>query len=970
MKGRIKLGRRGLIAFWLGLSFTVASYYNACGQVSFDQSSSARLQNMMETAQMLINNNDQFTNSDLVNLSLTSQQSDEVYVTNDPSCLNGGQWSPLNPQQNWTLGQLNTQARVYAKFRNTREGLETSCINDDIIHDDVKPEVLLASATAATNIAVPIVAFVATDTLSGLDKQFCEWPGQPVGNCNFSTSNGNLAEGRYLVKISASDRAGNVSDPKVHDLIVDRTPPVITILSSPAAISSNTMANYSFNVTDDRSGVKSVECSWENNTSYAACASPLAKNVGDGSHQLFIRATDKAGNSSEISHSFAVDVTAPTVTITKGPPDFSNVKTATFEFIGKDGTVDITKFECRLDNSVYASCSSPHSYSGLADGIHKFEVRGFDDVNNPSAPASRSWYVDTTPPAITFVKTPPALSNSTSAEFKYTITDAGSGVDKAQCSLNGAAYVDCPLDGMSYSGLAAGNHTFQVKGFDKAGNSALSTQVKFTIDLAKPTLQFTDTPAAISNLDQFNFKFLATDANGIDKMECRLDAGSFVACSTLTNHLVTGLTDGNHQFTIRATDKAGNVSDPLTYKWLVDLQPPVIAYYQSPPASLLSTQPLVFGFTTDDPGGSGVQSTSCTLNGAALACQSGVLINQTLPAGTYTVVITATDKAGNVATDTKTIVISAPVLKTENITINSNPKVDVLVVMDNSGSMDGEMANMASRMQNFMAQLNGLEWQLGIVTTDTASNAALKDGRMVPLKDNPSQYLLDYSMNPTTAKNSFAATIKMPTNGSGNENGFKATIRALERSRDPSTSVNAPNVALFRNDAALAVIVVSDSYDSSGTTPEQVIAKVKSYWPTKAFAFHSIVVPESQYTDPNATRIISGDPCGSYRESVQADGRDYHRLSGLTGGIKGTVCSDDYGSQLSAMGEVTADLVKSVSLACQPLDSNGDGKVDGGDVTVTGSAGAITGFTVSGNKLTFNNALPVGSVKFDYYCIN
>ena len=75
------------------------------------------------------------------------------------------------------------------------------------------------------------------------------------------------------------------------------------------------------------------------------------------------------------------------------------------------------------------------------------------------------------------------------------------------------------------------------------------------------------------------------------------------------------------------------------------------------------------------------------------------------------------------------------------------------------------------------------------------------------------------------------------------------------------------------------------------------------------------------------------------------------------------------GAQLADMGKITADLVNSVTLNCQPVDYNKDGKVDGGDVMVTTANGApITGFTLMGTKLTFVNALPIGQNSIKYYC--
>ncbi|MCB0370011.1 MAG: hypothetical protein KDD45_11450, partial [Bdellovibrionales bacterium] len=57
---------------------------------------------------------------------------------------------------------------------------------------------------------------------------------------------------------------------------------------------------------------------------------------------------------------------------------------------------------------------------------------------------------------------------------------------------------------------------------------------------------------------------------------------------------------------------------------------------------------------------------------------------------------------------------------TEQLSVNLtlNNKVDILIVIDNSGSMSYEQSEMAKRFSGFVESLNGLDWQLGITTTD------------------------------------------------------------------------------------------------------------------------------------------------------------------------------------------------------------------------------------------------------------
>src|SRR5215203_2627686 len=87
------------------------------------------------------------------------------------------------------------------------------------------------------------------------------------------------------------------------------------------------------------------------------------------------------------------DTTAPETTIDSGPSGTVSGASATFAFSSNEQG---STFECSLDGSAFASCSSPKSYSNLSEGSHTFQVKATDPAGNTDAsPASRSWTVST-----------------------------------------------------------------------------------------------------------------------------------------------------------------------------------------------------------------------------------------------------------------------------------------------------------------------------------------------------------------------------------------------------------------------------------------------------------------------------------------------------------------------------------------------------------------------------------------------
>jgi Hypothetical glycosyl hydrolase family 15 len=85
------------------------------------------------------------------------------------------------------------------------------------------------------------------------------------------------------------------------------------------------------------------------------------------------------------------DTTPPQTAIDSGPAGVIPTDSASFGFSSSEPG---SSFECRLDGAPWSLCSSPSSYSGLADGSHGFQVRARDAAGNADAtPASRNFQV-------------------------------------------------------------------------------------------------------------------------------------------------------------------------------------------------------------------------------------------------------------------------------------------------------------------------------------------------------------------------------------------------------------------------------------------------------------------------------------------------------------------------------------------------------------------------------------------------
>jgi hypothetical protein len=127
--------------------------------------------------------------------------------------------------------------------------------------------------------------------------------------------------------------------------------------------------------------------------------------------------------------SFTAETTRPVASITAGPSDggFTKDPTPTFSFASNEPG---STFECRFDAQTYSACASPFTRGlPLSNGAHTFSVRAIDAPGNASAAVSRSFTVDTHPPAAPQITgTDPASPANDNNPKVMGIAEAGSTV--------------------------------------------------------------------------------------------------------------------------------------------------------------------------------------------------------------------------------------------------------------------------------------------------------------------------------------------------------------------------------------------------------------------------------------------------------------------------------------------------------------------------------------------------------------
>ncbi len=207
----------------------------------------------------------------------------------------------------------------------------------------------------------------------------------------------------------------------------------------------------------------------------------------------------------------------------------------------------------------------------------KFATKAFVDVTYDSYPGTAvgksvkpcsakclaTVLTDSTTPRLTGRTTDP---DGGSLRYDFQVWNSGGSSDIVNGSRSGIASGSTATWTVPSGKLGNGKtYKYRVRAYDGHVYGAWSSWLAFTVDTTAPAK-----PAVTSSVSDWNSgQPSATNSGTIDWSDTsgdvatyswRLDGGTWSAPTTATSHSVSGLNDGAHTFSVRATDKAGNTS--------------------------------------------------------------------------------------------------------------------------------------------------------------------------------------------------------------------------------------------------------------------------------------------------------------------------------------------------------------------------------------------------------------------------
>jgi len=240
-----------------------------------------------------------------------------------------------------------------------------------------------------------------------------------------------------------------------------------------------------------------------------------------------------------------------------------------------------------------------------------------------------------------------------------------------------------------------------------------------------------------------------------------------------------------------------------------------------------------------------------------------------------------------------------PPIQVDSIHQVTTPEVDILYIVDNSCSMAEEQAQLSTNFPRFMDYFlgSGLDYHIGVVSTDMVDPN--HSGKLI--EKGGVKYIDDETEAPTQI---FSEMAVLGTGGHYEEEGREAAYTALELRKEGH------NADFIREDATLHLVMISDEPDGSGndiiSQSEFVKYLTELKWDSDMVTFSSIVGPPGG--------------CGTGFGGVQAEeGVGYLEVSDEVGGIKHSICTEDWDLVLDELGMQAAGLKREYFLSQLPV---------------------------------------------------
>ncbi|MDU3154598.1 MAG: Ig-like domain-containing protein [Hafnia alvei] len=590
-----------------------------------------------------------------------------------------------------------------------------------------------------------------------------------------------LTDGTYQYQVRVIDDAGNIGATASQDVVVDLTAPAAAIITVDSVTQDTGLSNNDFITSDNQITLKGTLGAALGSSDHAQISldggitwidvsvSGLkwtyvdGRTLADGDYNYQLRVIDNAGNiSTTTSQIVTIDTVAPEANKTVSIDSVSDdTGLSSNDFVTNDTSLTLhgslgaalaaDEFvQISLDGgltwqNVTVIGSTWYYVDGrtLGNNTYDYWVRVIDTAGNVGASAHQQVTVDTIAPDANTTVTVDNITVDTgfdnndylTSETSYTLhgtlgAELGNG-EFVQVSLDGGAtWFYAAVSGTSWSyadsrTLTDGEHTYQVRVVDLAGNVGTTTSQTVTVDTQAP--QYGITINSISDdTGQSDHDFITNDStltvsgtlgNALasnERVQISLDQGHTWVDADVINKQwsyidTRSLSDGNHTYQVRIIDQAGNVGSTAQQVVTVDTTPPntqgtIVSYTDNN-----GERQGIFGSSvaTDDstPQINGTLNHALASGEIAELYRDGVLLGRvtmngatswlfqdnSLKDGNHTYVMRVTDVAGNYTNSDNFVLRVDTSIPTTTVAITPQTTTDTTPILH--GTVSAELTN-------------------------------------------------------------------------------------------------------------------------------------------------------------------------------------------------------------------------------------------------------------------------------------
>jgi hypothetical protein len=525
--------------------------------------------------------------------------------------------------------------------------------------------------------------------------------GNGIANCNIAytgTSSGqtssdssgfysipNLPPGSYQVTASRNgfdpqtkQATVNPGSTTTFDFqLLDSTPPSMPNPDDGVSgWSSNNQPTFTWSAsTDDGTGVAGYYWRVDNELeTWTILTSVALPTQSDGLHTFYVKAKDNAGNNGTYSyHQFQIDVTLPSgsISLNQGA-EYTTSTTVNLALTYSDTTsgVDQIRFsnDGVWDTEQWENPSSSKTWLLTSDDGHKtvyYQVK--DQAGLISPTYSDSITLDTVAPTGSITIAGGATYTTTSTvTLTLTTSDATSGVHQMRISNDGVFDTEqWETDAASKAWTLStgdGTKTVYVQFEDQAGLISEIYEANITLDSTQPsTPNPNDGISGWNNKNTPTFTWSSSDAgSGVAGYYWRIDNGPEI-WTTQTTVTLPPQSDGDHTFSIKAVDNAGNNGTSGSDTFQIDVTPPSVTISSPSSGETVKSSSITLAWSGSD-ASSGIEKYEIKLDSGNWI-DKGTATSHTFNGmndGSHTICVKAIDKIGNSKEYTTSFSVNVP----------------------------------------------------------------------------------------------------------------------------------------------------------------------------------------------------------------------------------------------------------------------------------------------------------------------